>query len=305
MKSEATFDFKNSLSGSSGSLGGECVSYDSYGKYVDGHTILLYSKFASKSQILNVLLKCQQKYNRDIKSEFDPPNDEIHINVVVNKDYHPIGISYIWVSSQGFYNILLGKNLDGSDRTELIRDYDPEDEKYQNMLDWSDIVDFEDDNSHVEILEPLINIPKITLTDDQYKLAINLTKDTEYIREIELEPKAAFVSEPEDGKNSFELCCSNCPVWITQKQLVDIFKRYIPVDRRSDGYPKVSIRNPYQKKRFKYKIAIVKFDPSTRDAQFALLMTKKINMINIKNNERVTLYFSLAIDKHKKSRRKS
>jgi len=292
MYSGDTLGLKGSLGGSSGSLGGECVTYDSYGKHVDGHTILLYSEFASKSQILNVLVKCQEKYNRDIKSESDPPNTEIHVNVVLNRDDHPIGISYIWVSSPGFYNILLGKNIDGSDRTELIRDYDPTDTDYQSISDWSDIVEFDDNNSHVEILEPLINIPKITLTDDQYKLAIKVTKNIEYNREIELYPKAAFVLEPEEGNSSFELCCSRCPSWITANQLASIFKRYIPIDRRSDGYPKVAIRNPYQKKGF--KIATVKFDPSTRDAQFALLMTKKINLTNRKNNQRVTLFFKFA-----------
>jgi len=283
--------FNDSLSGSDGSFGGDYVSYDSYGKHVDGHTIMVYSEFANRSQILNALMKCQSKYNREIKSKTDPPNTEIYVNTVLNKDNHPIGVSYVWVSTKGFYNILLGKNVDGSERTETIRDYDPSDQTYQSMSDWSDIVDFEENNSYVEILEPLLEIPKIMLTKDQHELAIKVTQNVESKREVELHPKAAFVLDPEEGNSTFELCCCRCPTWITAAQLTNIFKRYIPPERRSDVYPKITLKEPYQKKGF--KIAIIKFDPSTRDAQFVLLMTRKVNLISRKN-QRVTLYFKFA-----------
>lgn len=288
------------LSGSGSSSEKEYASYDRYGKYFDNHTILIESGFATEAQIVNVLLNCQRSYNRDLEPDKEKLNSEIHVNTVLNRDNLPTGITFVWVSSESFYHILLGRNPDGSDRVETIYDDAVLDFNFDSMSDWSDMVDFTDEHSHVETLPPLVEIPEIRLTDAQVRMGIKMTKDPKFCSTVRLILKPAFVLDLDKGDSNSELFCSRCPDWVTSARLESIFRKYVPKERRADGYPKVTVKDPY--KRNGFKIATVKFDPSQRDAQFALHMTKKLTL-SCKNKESATLYFTMA--KIKKPRPKS
>ena len=61
---------------------------------------------------------------------------DFFINVVENKEGEKFGLSYFWIKNKIVYNILLGKNIDGSDRIERIDDPDwkePERDYFEAM----------------------------------------------------------------------------------------------------------------------------------------------------------------------------
>ena len=298
------------LSGSGSSGERDYASYDKYGKFFDDHTILIESGFATKAQILNALLNCLRTYNREQESELNILRSEIHVNTVLNKAYLPTGLTFIWISNSAYYHILLGRNPDGSDRVEKVFDdgYDQYELDLPEITDWSDLVEEEDEHSHIEPLPSLVEIPDINLTASQVRLGKQMTKDPNFSYFVKLSAKAAFVLEINDGETKHELFCSNCPIWVGQKQLSNIFRQYIPEDRRTDGYPKIIIKDPYNKGRGgkrsngqRYKIATIKFDPSQRDAQFALHMTKKL-LLSDQYGKNIALFFVMAKHKNKGSK---
>jgi hypothetical protein len=104
---------------------------------------------------------------------------------------------------------------------------------------------------------------------------------------------AAHVEESEPDVSHHILCGRYIPNWITEKSLKAIFTPYatdsVTQTRRkvngeviTDTYPFVTINNK--------RIAFITFDSRTRDAQFALLMTRKLELTH--GTEKVTVVFN-------------
>jgi hypothetical protein len=104
---------------------------------------------------------------------------------------------------------------------------------------------------------------------------------------------AAHVEESEPDVSHHILCGRYIPTWITEKSLKAIFTPYatdsVTATRRkvngeviADTYPFVTINNK--------RIAFVTFDSRTRDAQFALLMTRKLELSH--GSDKVAVVFN-------------
>ena len=262
-------------------------SYDNYGKFYDEHTISVISGFASKEQIQKAIIVGINKYNIEYR---DSLRSEIHVNAINNRYGLPTGVTFLWVSNPELYHLLLGRNADGTERVEQVLDDDLD---FSDLKDWSDMVEEENEHSHIEILPSLIEIPEIQLSPSQVRMGINKTGNEVFDDTVRLSISPAYVMDINEGEIHNQLFCANSPSWLSAKQLTQIFTHFIPPERRKDGYPKVTLKEPFKKKGKVRKMATVKFDPSKKDAQFALHMTKKLTIKNTRGKDAV-LFFTMA-----------
>lgn len=175
---------------------------------------------------------------------------------------------------------------------------------YTAHMDWSDIMEKEDEyeeqirkekarHTCPKIpfpLEPLMTLPPYHLTPDQIKskkskiISDNEGKVNFDVSLVEI-PTAAYFSVDRAMVTSVDnkympniLKCKDIPDWITKEDLKVQFapyasdsktlqERYIKGRRVEETYPFVNINDD--------RVAFIIFDPSTRDAQFALHMMKK------------------------------
>lgn len=107
----------------------------------------------------------------------------------------------------------------------------------------------------------------------------------------------ACVKDPDEKHCRNVLCSRNIPTWIVENDLKNAFKFYASdnktvIERKikkktiKDTYPFVTINDK--------RVAFVTFDPNTADAQFALLMTRKLVLVKgegTPNQQNVTLVF--------------
>jgi hypothetical protein len=116
----------------------------------------------------------------------------------------------------------------------------------------------------------------------------------------------AFVQEPSTYESHNILFARGIPDWIDEAAMKNLFKEYNNCPdwiKRKSGevwinchYPIVNIieRRNYKTSSIE-KMAFITFKENTTDAQFALLMTKKLFVVNPKNKDiSTTLFFSLS-----------
>jgi hypothetical protein len=116
----------------------------------------------------------------------------------------------------------------------------------------------------------------------------------------------AYASDPDPGMMKNRLCARNVPDWIPIEAFKSIFSFFLSSESTKE---KVSVRLGNKDIKDTYpivnfvesknagKIVFVTFDPNTKDAIFALLMTKKTHITNPKNpTQKTTLIFMHAFD---------
>lgn len=223
------------------------------------------------------------------------------VNVVQSREGSFFGISYVRVTDTGVYNMLLGLNPDGTERVEREEILEPEDPKEPETqttnqditlddiaeMDWADCVD--------DWVAPIQKKKTVTIRKLEPLLTLNSPRLGKFT------VSRAIVKDLDDGQKHDVLVSRNVPKWITAD---DIKKRFAPFVSDSktkykkiyDGrvnyftYPDVSIKN---------NTVYVHFNPSTRDAQFALLMRKKTE-IKSKDGTVHTMIFNVAQNYTKK-----
>jgi hypothetical protein len=265
--------------------------------YYDNHTLFVRCDCATLKQIKEVFNEALETYQKDNGILLDC---KYRINLVENKEKQSLGIAFVHFSNPEVYNMIIGKNFDGTDRVEYIDD--PTSVK-QQQNDWSitDIpkhsINWADDDDYIPQkkipvpLEPLIKLPPYTLTEEQIEnkkqkiITDNSGKQDFDISLVKIASTAylsidrAIITKLENKYMPNILKCVHVPNWISKD---DIKQKFIPYvsdsktiqDRNIKGrrfketYPFVNINND--------GVAFIIFDPSTHDAQFALHMTKKL-----------------------------
>lgn len=247
-------------------------------------------------------------------SNFNTEKCMYKINLLVTKEgaYH--GYGYMRISSSKIYWMLLGRNPDGSERFEEIPDpnWSPP-EKEENNLSfeqimknnenktWADKV--EEEEKHIQpmlrtALPPLITMPGFKYDEDQYlhlkDIAETNGEDPDTVPDTGyFEISRGFAKEAQSGMIKHRICARNVPDWLPLEAFAITFKPYITT---SNKYPKV---NFIQTK--KGKIVFINFDPSTTDALFALLMTRKTRFTHPDDDSlKCELVFMHAFDNKKK-----
>ena len=229
---------------------------------------------------------------------------EFFINVVENKDNKKFGLSYVWVKSPVLYNVLLGKNLDGSDRIERVDDPDwvePERDYFEAMAEaeasgeWGLMGMVEDQykpNKIDKVLPPLFS-PVIVKYSKEQKEESN--EDEKMIEFFEMTVKI----NPEKPKyNSIYSTC--IPKWVSEDMLYTFFKRFCKITKhKNKKYPIVEIKEDKNKKWSKEETSIVKITFSNEEkyiAGFIIKIAKKV-MLKDKKDRSHFFFFTQSSNK--------
>jgi hypothetical protein len=217
---------------------------------------------------------------------------KFRVNLVLDRDGQKLGHAYVWITSKKVINALLGKNYDGSDRTEMIDDPDwtpptiPLDEALEalNMSSsesstgsWADEVCETD--VYVEYtcpkisraLPPLTTIPGYNYDADQLKFIRQHEGDDAPIKGKLDNISIAFEPRVDDGCCRNVLVCRRVPSWVTKHNMSSIIRSYFP--NSTEYYPKISFLD-----KGSHKMAFITFHEETTDAIDIYHMIRRINI---------------------------
>lgn len=218
-------------------------------------------------------------------------------NLVIpsNKEGKTFGIAYCWVESVKIYNVLTKFNADGSERFVLEDQHEEkietkpaildtwvplDDPRYSNWAADDDIFDAPPPPEKKKIpLPPLIGRYLVKYSDKELAMAhvryFNETgrkpDDSEISRDILVHVSPALVyTEIDEGLTHNIICSHKLPKWVTQDMLMDKIKHYAPNTVRLSIkiVPKGDLNSVY-----------VTFNKYSTDAQFALHMIKKVDIV--------------------------
>lgn len=289
-------------------------------KYYNPHIVYIKTGIANINQlranINSALVSAGEQLGHPVKTFF-------RINLVKKNDGTPYGHAYIWFTNIEVAYILLGNNPDGSERVTYMDDPDwkPhvqakeifqqnfEDFSFPTNKSWADSAEEEEalfcprlKNQLPSLavlgtykLSPEQKIQYLKLLQDPNSIIKSSTQTNninEVPDEMTFEVSPAFVYPVDDKYCSYVLYSKNVPDWVTPQILKNEFSHYasdsttkyskkINGVMKEDTYPFVSINNK--------RIAFITFNPSTHDAQFARLMTRKLELKH--NDKLATLVF--------------
>ena len=233
--------------------------------YFDTHTLYIKSE-ATNDQVTEAIRKIitevSKNLGRQILSEFKA-------NIIIDSKGKHYGYGYLRVTNPELYHILCGNNPDGTERIHYIDnpEYTP---IAMEGASWADIVD-DEESSKTEIRDPpLFESPVLKLSKKRQAeikevyVTEGITDTVPEITTVAFD--AAYVNALDDKYHPNVLFTTGVPSWVDEKMLSKIFKKYSTV---TDKYPIIKLRNE--------RVEIV-FSPQTRDAQFCLLITKKLQV---------------------------
>lgn len=275
-------------------------------QYTNNHVIYLDCGVATEDQVKAVV----KKSIRDAKERLQRPIETQFMTNVVNRSGRPVGYTYIWFTNPEVFNMLIGKNPDGSERIEYIDDPDwvaPEQPREAvdllsskfSSLSWADQCEEEERYICPKVkrtLPPLMTLDPIEYVGDQKAQMVQLMidkmkragtwKDGCVVTapdRIELVPAPAFCSPVEDEYNPETICATKVPPWITEADVKNVFRPFAsdPVREVQKKINNVLVKDTFPfvliVKGKEQRMVFVTFDRNTHDAQFALLMTRKVD----------------------------
>lgn len=261
----------------------------SVSRYSDDHTLYVTSGAANNGDVVYSVSKALKSFERTSKKKY---SCNIISNLVFDRDDIPYGFGYVYVSNTQVYNMLLGKNPDGSERTKIVEKaskviFTPED-GVEWIEDWS-----KDERELVlEELPPLLIPPPHRYTPEQRTLFQKFITKINSLEKKHLHPDQF---QPDICKFTFEkahvkpvgeqyslniLCGRKIPSWLDQRTIYNEFRIFVS-DKRVKKKTRVKnrlVEVPYPEININRKkgLCFVEFNPLSRDAQFALLMTTKV-----------------------------
>jgi hypothetical protein len=271
------------------------VDHKSKGKYTNNHLLHINTGVATEKQVEDSIKKTMalaKDMNLPYKSQY-------RISLVTDRYGKTFGYAYVWFTNPEVFNMLIGKNPNGSDRSERIDDpnWRPPIEPIQSTS-WADIEEYECIPKITVVLPPLIKLVDYELDEGQRKI-VNGSSQTN-ITHGRLECSQTFVSDPEQRYQGNVLCSTNVPEAITVEDLKNFFTPFVsdPTKTRErkvnngtttiiERYPIVTITSN--------RIAFITFDQSTNDATFVHKVTRKVEFK--RNGKSYLLMFSFALNK--------
>lgn len=221
---------------------------------------------------------------------------DFFINVVENKEGEKFGLSYFWIKNKIVYNILLGKNIDGSDRIERIDDPDwkePERDYFEAMREaeesgeWGLMGMVEDQYKPNKInkqLPPLYTPVILKYSKEQRD------KSNEDEKMLEFFPMTVTIDADKPKFNSIYSTC--IPKWVSEEMLYDFFKRFCRVTKyKNKKYPIVDIKEDKNKKWSKEETSIVKITFSNEEKYIAGFIMKLARKVVLKDNKDRSHFF--------------
>ena len=221
-----------------------------------------------------------------ITNNFNTGECDFHINVVTNKEGKIFGHSYGWISNIKVFNIMVGLNIDGTERYEEVEDENwspPENDEQKAMegiTSWSDLTEIEESYERPMIKvkqEPLFIFPGIKHTEEQFK---NTGQEIGFIEVSEAKFRdknncnIIFSTEVE---NTFNLEIFNGFFSKFEKD-----KNIHTTKNKKFYYPILSLKN---------KKLVVKFSPLYKNtASFLINVIKKTYIYDTNNNKKLFFF---------------
>lgn len=257
------------------------------GNVEDTQTLYISSGLAYEYQVEELFesaLKDAQTMTNVFGENF---NCDIRVNVVKDHEGFYKGYGFVWLSSPEFYNALLGNNIDGSPRIEWYEDPDAKipiaTEEKPKSNSWADMID-EEPIKLKRDLPPILSLKKFKYDEQQEPHVPNSQEEGV----ICISP--AFITP--DSIDTYSLSPDVIFARNVPPQIDFLYKIFSPYSKSNTNYPKITIKKSKNPKR-KTGVynAVIKYDPGTYDAQFALLMTRKIHVKNGEKDYLISSYY--------------
>lgn len=271
----------------------------------------LNSGVANHDQIVNDITKALKSHKRGQR------HGQFVVNVV-ERDGKKVGYSYVWFEKPEIASLFLSHKIQIPDM-DWIPPPPPKELTIEELMkrdkgkSWADLTEEEDEEERLRtrpIIEkeigPAIVMPHYSLTNESRKELHDQLIAGEIYRGRWKE--GMMIEVPQVGRYSFErvtasslrsnqnpivLAASNVPNWINENDLKMYFLPYVTdnktrITRKVDGrqihdtYPFVNINRAIGK-------VFITFDPKTNDAQFARLMSRKVEFT--KGDKSCLLFF--------------
>lgn len=260
----------------------------------DGHTMYVSTGKLTEDQVRTAIqhaIASARKNNPQLRLG----DISLMINTTKHQDGRLTGLSYVRVSSTPAFNLLLGKNVDGTERKVLIKEEssippaeciasEPLDETGEfdpfsiPSGSWADLVEEEVEvivNDRVETLPSLAPITPVALLPHQA---------SELETHVELIPLRCFVRDLESHEVPHILLSRRLPDWINETDLRKTMQRLST--SKDKKYPLILINK-------KQHCVTVTFDPKTSDARYGLVMIKRLDVK--RGNKSCNIGFSHAV----------
>lgn len=288
-------------------------------RYYDEHTLYIDSGVATEAQVSKCLKEAIEKGEKLLEEN---NKCRFKVNLIVDKEGKYYGFGYIRVSDPRIYWMLLGRNPDGSERIEEYPDPNWSPPKRENLTveeiiekskkkTWIEQVEEEDAFIQPMIkkqLPPLISISGYEYDDEQRRHLKELGGEEVEVPLLgHFEISRAYATDTQTNMLKNRICARNVPDWIPLEAFKSIFSFYVSDKNKKgkiymgnkeieDTYPIVNFVDSN-----KGRIVFITFDPQTKDALFALLMTRKVRIVHPKDpKKKVTLVYMHAFDNSNK-----
>lgn len=273
-----------------------CVRQNN-GYYTNGHLAELSCGVATEEQIHASIKGALDKASIAAERSFVR---DYTLSLVKNKEGKSFGYAYIWFFNIETFNVIVGKNPNGTPRIEFYDDpnWEPKQIDYSDLASlanrkWADIDDEDECPRLSRELPHLAPMDDYEPTDEQIYEYRNLPKDDNLVRLGMFKIKPATVGD--DGKYVEDvLICSNIPTVFNETDIHKFFRPYVTtpektVTQKINGKD-VQLKYPLVQFVFKDKVsAIVRFDPATKDSRFVSKVTRVVKLT--KNEKEHTLIF--------------
>ncbi len=305
---------------------GNIIKHESKGKYTNSHLLHVITKTATEDQLKTSVKKAIIDAVSITKTQSLNLDQRFKVNIVANREEKSFGYAYVWLVSPEIFNMLIGKNPDGSDRYQLVDDpsWNPPNSESGN---WADITDLEDPPKIRKPLGPLIKLQPYLLTEEQRRAEIlqlkadlnkaetstsesmDLMKKLETLQDKDRKMYGEFECGPtyvsDDDKFLTNVLCAKCiPKEITSEDLKNLFLPFVSdmTRRHSRRVGKTIVEEKYPLIGITPKgIAFITFDPASHDALFASKMARKISLV--KADMKYNLFFNRVWKSKKKEDR--
>lgn len=262
---------------------------DTRTRYYNNHIVYIKTYNATEEQlrlaIHNAIYKAEEILNCTISTQF-------RINHL--KSY---GFAYVWFTNEAVTNLLLGRNLDGTERIEFSLD------ETIDTKSWADI------NENYTKLPPIITLGDYALSSEQREelkaMAVSATaeqlNELDNLATIPFEVYPAYVYAIDKIYLSHTLHTKNIPPWLNNATLKRIFQPYASDPNKKfiktiyKGNTRIKQECTYPHIEISNKGSVfINFDPATYDAAFCRLMVRKLSVKDKASDQSCTLIFEHA-----------
>lgn len=285
-------------------------SKDNNGYRTGSHLLFVKAGVAYPQQVENIfkrlLKKCSeiepkinQNFQISTKKKFDPTGKKSILELIT-------GTHYVWINDSRAYNMIIGLNQDGSRR--IIESFDDDEEmnfdnppidifsdSIKKSTSWGDQI-------KITTLEPLINLDEFTKFELREEQKAILRIRTNFFGRIKIVPYKAhdYLETEIPGSLTATRVNSQLTNVTIRQEILNSFKGLSSSNKsiytkvgdqfKESVYPIVEdLRSKEDIQKDGKKNIVIKFDPETYDAKFALPMLRAFK-IKFQGRENILLF---------------